>query len=221
MAAYLGFNGWCLGVELRPGSRHGQKGITAFWGEMFAAETFCALQAAKGVHFVVRWNPRGTNPLDWLEQTLDHGEEESGHRDGVRSRRVVRVTLMEMNEHGRHLIASQIHIEGWWTDFPDPAVEVIRLYRDHRGSEQFYSEFKTDLDLKRLPSKYFRANALVLSLGGLTSNLLRLLGQKSLSGGYGPRRSAVKRHRAHGDAGVDVGSGAFHPARPSSAAALR
>ena len=74
------------------------------------------MRAAQGAHFVTRWNPRGADPLDWLEQALDHGEEESGHRDGVRSRllesvearefggermrcrRVVRVTLVEMNE---------------------------------------------------------------------------------------------------------------------------
>ena len=158
--------------------------------------------------------PRGANPLDWLEQALDHGVEESGHRGGVRSwllesveerefggervrcRRVVRVTRVEMNEHGQGLLIPQIHLEGWWTDLSVPAEEVIRLYRDHGGSEQFHSEFKTDLDLERLPSKYFRTNALVLSVGGLAYNLLRLLGQKSLSGGYGPHRSAVKRRRA-------------------------
>ena len=33
MAAYLGFEGWCLRVELRPGSRHGQKGFVDFLGE--------------------------------------------------------------------------------------------------------------------------------------------------------------------------------------------
>lgn len=234
IAAYLGFEGWCLGVELRPGSRHAQKGFVSFLGAALrrarsltdelllvrldgahdAAETFCALHAARAVHYVVRWNPRGADLGKWLERALEEGVEESGHRDGVRSwllesveerefggervrcRRVVRVTRVELNEHGQGLLVPQIHLEGWWTDLSDPAEEVIRLYRDHGGSEQFHSELKTDLDLERLPSKYFGTNALVLSLGGLAYNVLRLLGRKALSGGYGPRRALVKRRRA-------------------------
>jgi hypothetical protein len=32
---------------------------------------------------------------------------------------------------------------------------VIELYRQHATSEQFHSEFKTDLDLERLPTGKF------------------------------------------------------------------
>ena len=42
----------------------------------------------------------------------------------------------------------------------DPAT-VIALYREHATSEQFHSEFKTDLDLERLPSGKFDTNDLL------------------------------------------------------------
>jgi hypothetical protein len=40
-------------------------------------------------------------------------------------------------------------IEAWWTDLEMAAEDVIELYRQHANSEQFHSEFKTDLDLER------------------------------------------------------------------------
>ena len=42
--------------------------------------------------------------------------------------------------------------------------EVVALYKNHGTHEQFHSEFKTDLDLERLPSKYFKTNDLVMTL---------------------------------------------------------
>ena len=44
-------------------------------------------------------------------------------------------------------------LEGWTTSLkPDAAdhAKVIGLYQDHATSEQFHSEFKTDLDLERV-----------------------------------------------------------------------
>ncbi len=43
--------------------------------------------------------------------------------------------------------------------------DIIALYKDHATSEQFHSEFKTDLE--RLPSGQFASNALLMSLKGL------------------------------------------------------
>lgn len=39
------------------------------------------------------------------------------------------------------------------TSLPDVPSTIIELYQDHRTSEQFHSEIKTDLDLERLPLK--------------------------------------------------------------------
>jgi len=59
--------------------------------------------------------------------------------------------------------------------------------------EQFHSEIKSELDLERLPSGKFATNSLVLHLGMLAYNLLRLSGQESLNAATQPLRKKVKR----------------------------
>jgi hypothetical protein len=54
---------------------------------------------------------------------------------------------------------------------------ILALYADHATSEQFHSEFKTDLDVERLPSGKFASNVLVLACVMLPCNILRWLGQ--------------------------------------------
>ena len=44
-----------------------------------------------------------------------------------------------------------------------PYQQIIDLYSDHGTSEQFHSEFKTDMDIERLPSGKFATNQLVLT----------------------------------------------------------
>lgn len=236
IVAYLGFEGWCVDLELRPGSQHAQHGFVEFLRGALAkarcltkapllvrldsahdaAKTLRALEEAEGVHYVIRWNPRGSVPELWLERARAFGVEERGHRAGVRSwlveiaderpveegspevvtcRRVVRVTEERIDEAGRGLLFPRIHLEGWLTDLSLPAQEVIRLYREHGTSEQFHSELKGELDLERLPSGFFATNALVLRLGGFAYNLLRALGVRSLSCGGGSSRGAERRRR--------------------------
>lgn len=60
------------------------------------------------------------------------------------------------------------------------ASQVVELYHDHGTSEQFHNEFKTDMDIERLPSGKFATNALVLECGLVAYNALRLCGQESL-----------------------------------------
>ena len=75
------------------------------------------------------------------------------------------------------------------------------MYHDHGTSEQFHSEIKTDLDLDRLPSGSFATNELILHLGMLVYNMMRIIGQESLAlvGGRDalpqPRQREVKRRR--------------------------
>ncbi len=64
-------------------------------------------------------------------------------------------------------------------------------------SEQYHSEFKTDLDLERLPSGKFETNALVLTLAAMAYNILRYVGQNTLIGPDAPIRKAVRLVR-HG-----------------------
>nr|MBC8360142.1 transposase [Candidatus Desulfatibia profunda] len=81
---------------------------------------------------------------------------------------------------GQTLIFPEIEVNTYWTTLDLDANDTIFLYQDHGTSEQFHSEIKTDMDLERLPSKFFESNAVILLLGMLAYNLLRLCGQESL-----------------------------------------
>ena len=71
----------------------------------------------------------------------------------------------------------------WWTNLPDDAETVVRLYHDHATCEQFHSELKTDMDVERLPSGKFKTNELILALSTLAFNVLRRIGQAALTSG--------------------------------------
>ena len=86
-------------------------------------------------------------------------------------------------------------LEGWWTSLDLAPEKVIELYADHGTAEQFHSEFKTDLDIERLPSGKFATNALVLGCSALAYNILRWIGQNGLIGPLSPVRHPAKRRR--------------------------
>ena len=112
-------------------------------------------------------------------------------------RRVLRLTERSIDKHGQVLLEPELTLEGWTTSLPariQPA-QVIALYADHGTHEQFHSEFKTDLDLTRLPSGKFDTNYLVCQLAALTMNILRLIGQAGLTGPDAPVRHPAKRRR--------------------------
>ncbi len=60
------------------------------------------------------------------------------------------------------------------------AKRVIDSYHAHGESEQFHSEYKTEMGLERLPSGKFDTNALILHLGMIAFNIFRICGQKGL-----------------------------------------
>lgn len=72
---------------------------------------------------------------------------------------------------------------------------MIELYKHHGTHEQFHSEFKTDLDLERLPSGKFDTNDAILNLAAFAYNCLRLLGQVGLTGEITPINHSAKRRR--------------------------
>ena len=238
MGAYLGREGWCLGMELRPGSQHSQNGFVPFLQRVLARarplvrpeqrllvrldsahdalETLVALEEQReGVDWIVKWNPRKQDLVAWWERAekekcvlpedpkrprkrtawIDEIVERRWQGRTVRFRRVVRLVRREADRHGQLLLTPEIEIEGWWTSVEVPGEKVAELYNGRGTSEQFHSEFKTDLNLERLPSGKFRTNALVLSLGVVAYNLLRLLGQKVLLGPGAPVRHPAQRRR--------------------------
>lgn len=113
-------------------------------------------------------------------------------------RRVVRVTARHSDARGQMFLEPEITVEGWITslslEVSDDAA-IIKLYEDHATSEQFHSEFKTDLDLERLPSGKFDTNDLVMAFAVLAYNLLRWIGLRGLHGDGAPIRHTAKRRR--------------------------
>jgi hypothetical protein len=93
---------------------------------------------------------------------------------------VFEVILRTITADGQRLLVPEIEAATFWTSLKLPAKQVIELYHQHGTSEQFHSEIKSDMDLERLPSGKFATNALVLSLGQVAYNILRLCGQTSL-----------------------------------------
>ena len=161
-------------------------------------------------HYIIKRNLRRETPEEWLETARECGElqeprpgkqvwmgERYIERPGIEGplRIVFCVTLRTMEADGQALLIPKIEVETYWTSLSDDVATVVELYRARGTSEQFHSELKTDLDLERLPSGKFQTNELVLLLGMVAYNLLRLIGQESLREADAPLRKQVSRRR--------------------------
>ena len=166
----------------------------------------------EGADFIIKWNPRQEDKDYWLDYAQQHGRwtdcregkkiarfsvtEKRKRGDYIYSvRRVMQVTVREIDRDGQMLLSPEVSIAGWWTSLVVTDDEVIALYRERGLSEQFHSELKTDLDSERLPSGKFATNALVLGCSKLVYNVLRWIGQNGLLNPDSPRRQRVKRRR--------------------------
>lgn len=110
---------------------------------------------------------------------------------------VFQVIERTISAKGQHLLVPEIQVETFWTSLDIAPEKVIKLYHDHGTSEQFHSEFKTDMGLERLPSGYFQTNTRIMFLALLAFNLLRIIGQESLhyDGSPIPNRHRIRRRR--------------------------
>lgn len=166
----------------------------------------------KYVDFIIKWNPRLEDKEEWLEMAEKQAswtQNREGKRTGIFTvdverhwrgsvyhiSRVMRIVERTIDRRGQVLLEPEIDLEGWWTSLEEPAERIIKLYNDHGTSEQFHSEFKTDLDIERLPSGKFATNQLILSMSALAYNLLRWIGQNGLIGPDSPKRHKAKRRR--------------------------
>jgi len=149
------------------------------------------------VAWIIKRNLRRESPSEWLEIAQAHGRCEEPRegkeiytgetfleRDGRPQRVVFEVIHRTVAADGQRLLVPDVEIATWWTSLPARQAspdEVIELYHEHGTSEQFHSELKGELDLERLPSGKFATNALMLSLGLVAYNVLRLCGQAALA----------------------------------------
>jgi hypothetical protein len=169
------------------------------------------------IAFIIKWNPRRA-PVETIanQKTADTTTQWETLRPGKReciwqesldlayvgsdanpARRVYRLIERTIDKHGVALLLPEYEIEGWTTTLPERfgPEDIIALYCDHATHEQFHSEFKTDMDLERLPSGKFDTNYLICQLAALTMNLLRLIGQNTLNEPDSPVRHSAKRRR--------------------------
>jgi len=162
------------------------------------------------VDFIIKRNLRKENPEDWLEIAEKEGigcQERKGKTvymgermvnvKGIETpvRLVYKVIKRTIKADGQVLLFPEIEVDTYWTSLPDPAYKIVELYQDHGTSEQFHSEIKTDMDLERLPSGHFTTNELVLCLGGMAYNILRIIGQESIKKSDAPLRKKAQRRR--------------------------
>jgi Transposase DDE domain group 1 len=145
-----------------------------------ALENRVLLRKAQKVSFIIKWNPRREDTSKLCRRALKEGnvtEPRPGKRVAlltVRKRqqyegevyvftKVIRVTERTVNKHSQILLMPETTVDGWWTNLAHNEEKVISLYKNHALSEQFHSEFKTDLDLERLPSRKFATNAAIMA----------------------------------------------------------
>ena len=105
------------------------------------------------------------------------------------------ITERTVDKTGQILLIPEVEVETWWTNLGETDQEVIDLYHAHGECEQFHSEIKTDMDLERLPSGKFDTNALILELGIIAYNILRMIGQGTIGGRTPRQKRDVKRRR--------------------------
>jgi len=175
----------------------------------------CNQPGVAQVDWLIKWNPRASDraaictQLD-ADPAITWAHPREGKRvavweqavsiEGIERpvRRVLRITERSIDKHGQILIAPELALEGWTTSLSASqfsADNIIALYCDHGTHEQFRAEFKSDLDLTRLPSGKFDTNYFVCQLAALAMSMLRLMGQRGLLGVDAPVRHSAKRRR--------------------------
>ncbi len=155
IGGYLGEEGWCLGIELREGSQHSQKGFIGFLSKMLkrarkvtrkpllvrtdaahdALETLVALRRHPKVAFIIKWNPRQSDPMYWRDLAFRKGrvtEPRPGKKVAVvstrvtrrhggkthRFRLVIRVTERISDAKGQMLMRPRLELEAGGRPFP-------------------------------------------------------------------------------------------------------
>ena len=168
-----------------------------------------------GCFFIIKRNLRRESTDDWFETAKQYCQHVTSPRDGktiyigsdwktviskqfnkeFTLRTGYEITERTIDKYGQFNLVPDVEVETWWTNLGDPDEEIIRLYHAHGECEQFHSEVKTDMDLERLPSGKFATNALILELGMIAYNILRMIGQGTIGGRAPCQKRNVKRRR--------------------------
>lgn len=175
------------------------------------------------VHFIIKRNLRKEKPEAWLDELRDVCRNVKEPREGKkeyigetfrdisyflgdqsareRSAKTVGIrTIYDIIERksdhdGQLYVFPKVECDMYSVNVDFPDEEIIELYHKHGEMEQYHSEIKNDLFAERLPSGKFATNELVLELIQLAYNMLRMIGQTSLSYEDIPIKRPVFRRR--------------------------
>lgn len=173
-----------------------------------------AVLMEEGCYFIIKRNLRRESKDGWFEMAKQYCQDITTPREGktvytgsdwkqVSSKQFKKeftlragyeITERTVDKYGQMLLVPDVEVETWWTNLGKTDREVIGLYHAHGECEQFHSEIKTDMDLERLPSGKFGTNALILELGLIAYNILRMIGQGTI-GNRAPRQKREVRRR--------------------------
>ena len=174
-----------------------------------------AVLIEEGCFFIIKRNLRRESKDGWFDIAKQYCKNVTTPREGkkvyigsdwktVSSKQFSReftlragyeITERTVDKTGQILLIPEVDLETWWTNLGETDQEVIDLYHAHGECEQFHSEIKTDMDLERLPSGKFDTNALILELGIIAYNILRMIGQGTIGGRTPRQKRDVKRRR--------------------------
>jgi hypothetical protein len=147
----------------------------------------------QGVEFIIKINFR-KEPLDkYINYAKEHGTA-IALREGCTkyycnwsrdaADKFIPLTLVviekTMEKNGQLCLEPVYHVEAFWNSLNLDPDKVLELYHNHGTMEQYHSEFKSDLDLERLPSGKFSSNYAIMLAGMLAFNLLRITGNELL-----------------------------------------
>ena len=139
-------------------------------------DTLVALAGQAKVSYIVKWNPRSENRVEWRNRAFLDGD------------------VTEPRPGKKMLIAPEHELDGWWTSLKSPETTVIKLYAGRGASSSTVRSKPTWTWSGSRPGK-FVTNSLVLSLAGFVYNMLRIIGQFGLLGPDSPVRHPAKRRR--------------------------
>lgn len=169
----------------------------------------------QGCYFIIKRNLRRESKDGWFEMAKQYCQNVTSPRDGktvyvgsdwktVSSKQFQKgftlragyeITERTIDKYGQLLLYPDVEVETWWTNLGDSDQDIIALYHAHGECEQYHSEVKSDMDLERLPSGKFETNALILELGMIAYNILRMIGQGTIGGRAPRQKREVKRRR--------------------------
>ena len=169
----------------------------------------------QGCYFIIKRNLRRESKDGWFDMAKQYSQQVTSPRDGKRVyigsdwktvsskqfhqeftlRAGYEITERTIDKYGQILMMPDIEVETWWTNLGFSDHDIISLYHAHGECEQYHSEVKTDMDLERLPSGKFETNALILELGMIAYNILRMIGQGTIGGRVPRQKREVKRRR--------------------------